>query len=59
LAANPPRRWRRRTTRAIRTFRTGRNVQFSCNVKQEMEDESYQLTDELTRRVAEQGPDAH
>lgn len=41
-----------------RQYRTGRNIQFSCKVSQEIEDEIYRLTDELERRMAEQVPGA-
>lgn len=41
-----------------RTYRTGRNAQFSCKVTKETQDDIYKLTDELTRRMAEQVPGA-
>ncbi len=39
-----------------RLYRTGRNVQFSCKVTQDLHDEIYALTDELTRRMEAQVP---
>ena len=39
-----------------RVYRTGRNIQFTCKVTQELHDEIYALTDELGRRMNEQVP---
>ena len=39
-----------------RLYRTGRNIQFSCNVTQALHDEIYALTDALARRMEQQVP---
>lgn len=39
-----------------RLYRTGRNVQFSCKVTQELHDEIYALTDDLAKRMEEKMP---
>lgn len=41
-----------------RIYRTGRNAHFSCKVTQDVENEIYRLTDELSARTAEQVPGA-
>ena len=39
-----------------RLYRTGRNIQFSVKVTQELQDQIYALTDELAQRTQAQVP---
>jgi len=41
-----------------RDYRTGRNVQFTCKVTKEVDDDVYAITEELERRLKKQAPGA-